>query len=46
MLIGRAITIGRSIQKRSLDPINKFETKNEAKMLGATYFAIVQLKER
>ena len=41
----RAITIWRPIQKRSHEPIDKPNTKNEAKELRATTFAIAKLEE-
>ena len=39
-IIGRAITIWEAIQKRIHEPIYKMDTKNEAKRLKATAFAI------
>ena len=42
----RAITIWRPIQKRSHEPIDKPNTKNKAKGLRATPFAIAKLEEK
>ena len=44
-IIGRAITIWEAIQKRSHEPIYKTYTKNEAKGLRATTFAIAILEK-
>ena len=43
-IVGRAITIREAIQKRSQVSIYKTDTKNVAKSLGATTFAIAKLK--
>ena len=43
-IVGRAITIREVIQKRCHVSIYKTDTKNEAKSLGATTFAIEKLK--
>ena len=46
LIVGSVITIQRAIQKRSYDNIYKPDTKNEAKRLRATIFAITELEER
>ena len=43
---GRAITINRAVQKISLKSMYKTDTKNEAKRLSATTFAILKLEEQ
>ena len=43
-IIGKAINIWRAIQKRSYEPIYKFNAKNKAKRLRATTFAIAKLE--
>ena len=44
MIVGRAITIWRAIQKRTNESMFKTDTKYEAKRLRATVFAIAKLK--
>ena len=44
MIVGRAITIMRAIQKRICESINKPDKKKEAKK-KATIFAIAKLEE-
>ena len=46
VIVGRAITIRRAIQKRSHESIKKNDTKNEAKRLRTTTFAIAKSQER
>ena len=45
-IVGRLITIWEATQKRSHEPILKTNTKNEAKRLRATTFAITKLEEQ
>ena len=45
-IVGRAITVWEAIQKRSLEPIYKSHTKNEAKILRATTFAKLKLSNK
>ena len=45
MIVGRAMNLKRSTQKRSKESIYKTDTKNEAKRLRVTTFAIAILEE-
>ena len=45
-IVGRAIHIWESIQKRSHEPIYKTHTNIEAKRLRETTFAIPKLEEQ
>ena len=44
-IVGRATTIWESNIERSHEPTFKTDAKKEAKMLGATFFAIAKLEE-